>query len=222
MAILTADQIYALCRQVGFDANEAVTATAVALFESAGGNTEAVNKANNDGSTDYGLFQINSIHWPKSGGPSVLKDPVVSAKFAYQLFLGRGRKFTDWVAFNTGAYRKYMSVAMQAAAKFNGEPFDPNAPGSFEPGPGSVSDGPSTGDANPTDRLPSCNPIDIGGGIKIPDFACEMQNAVVQWKDAHVANYLFVLAGLGVASIGLFSVFVSSRSAVATAVQSGV
>lgn len=56
--------------------------------------------ANYDGIADHGLFQLH--------GMDVI-DPAENVRLAYTVkYVGAGRKFTPWVAFNTGAYLKYL------------------------------------------------------------------------------------------------------------------
>src|SRR5580765_3720499 len=66
--ILSDAQIYNYARLAGFSAADRIMATAVALAES-GGNAHIVNDKNNDGSYDFGLMQINSVH---ASNPAVL------------------------------------------------------------------------------------------------------------------------------------------------------
>lgn len=56
--------------------------------------------ANYDGVADHGLFQLHGI---------AVTDPAENIRIAYTVkYLGAGRKFTPWVAYNTGAYLKYL------------------------------------------------------------------------------------------------------------------
>lgn len=95
---LSYGQIVALCKAQGFP--DPYLAAAVAMAES-GGNTCAKN-TNTDGSTDRGLFQINSVN----GSLSVynLKQNIANA---FKISNG-GRSWSPWVTFQTGAYRKYL------------------------------------------------------------------------------------------------------------------
>lgn len=78
---------------------------AIALAES-GGRTQALNTSNRNGSTDHGLFQINSVHkalleqydW---------KDPVQNAKMALRIYRDAGSKWTPWSVYKSGSYRKF-------------------------------------------------------------------------------------------------------------------
>lgn len=112
MATLPPEVIYGLNYFVGFNRQESTTMTAIVIAES-GGNTDA----RNPGGTGVGLYQINpkahGANWENDG-----RNPIKSAQFAYKLFVGRGRKFTDWEAFTNGAYLKHMPKATQGFQKF--------------------------------------------------------------------------------------------------------
>lgn len=108
MPILSASQIAQVAANAGFKGNGLVVAVAVALAES-GGNTEAVDHDSN-GSTDYGLWQINSVHGVTQ---SAMFDPVQNAAEAYNLSSG-GSNWSPWVTFTTGAYVGHLPAAQSA------------------------------------------------------------------------------------------------------------
>lgn len=63
---------------------------------------------NNNGSVDYGLMQINSIHADMVGGDlEQLYKPEVNMKIAYSLSRG-GTDWTPWSAYNNGSYRTFL------------------------------------------------------------------------------------------------------------------
>lgn len=63
---------------------------------------------NRDGSVDYGLMQINSIHADMVGGDlESLRDPEVNIRVAYSLSRG-GTDWTPWSAYNNGKYLKWL------------------------------------------------------------------------------------------------------------------
>lgn len=109
---LTPGQIANWAQQAGFSGPDLTTAIAVALAES-GGNTDAVNH-NSNGSTDYGVWQINSVH-----ADLFNKYPqwwsVENADMAYEIYKAAGNKFTPWTTYTSGAYQKFMTQAAQAA-----------------------------------------------------------------------------------------------------------
>lgn len=94
------DELVALAARHDFpDPN---LAAAVAMAES-GGDQAAVN-ANDDGSVDRSLWQINSIH---GFDPVRLFDADYNADAAYSVS-GGGTDWTPWVTFNSGAYLDFL------------------------------------------------------------------------------------------------------------------
>jgi hypothetical protein len=84
---------------------------AIALAES-GGETTATNK-NPNGTTDYGLWQINSVHDSllKTGAWS---DPKANFRMAMVLYDSKGGKFTDWTTYKAGLYAPFLPAAQKA------------------------------------------------------------------------------------------------------------
>lgn len=108
---LTDVQIASWARTSGFASlNDIITAVAIALAE-AGGEIAATH-TNLNGTVDYGVWQINSIHtnlfdqypewWTISNGA-----------MAYAVFQGSGWK--AWTTYTSGAYQLYMGRARAAA-----------------------------------------------------------------------------------------------------------
>lgn len=63
---------------------------------------------NKDGTVDYGLMQINSIHADMVGGNlERLRDPEVNIKVAYSLSRS-GTDWTPWTAYKNGSYKKWL------------------------------------------------------------------------------------------------------------------
>lgn len=109
---LNAQQIAGYAVAAGFPPDQIATATAVALAES-GGDTNATNK-NSNGSVDYGLWQINTVHGSLLNQGDKF-NPLDNAKMALRVYAGAGNKWTPWTVYNTGSYRAQMSVASLAA-----------------------------------------------------------------------------------------------------------
>ena len=110
---LNAQQIAGYAQAAGFPPQEIETATAVALAES-GGETTATNK-NTNGSIDYGLWQINTVH----GSLLTQGDkfnPLDNARMAYTVWNGAGKKWTPWTVYKTGAYLAQKGAATLGAA----------------------------------------------------------------------------------------------------------
>lgn len=119
MPKLSIKQIYDLNTSVGFDQSDAVIMTAIVLAES-GGDTTARNAAG----TGVGLYQINpkahGAEWNLKG-----QDPQASAKFAFQLYQGRGGKgsqnrFVDWEAFTNNKFMDHIIDVLMATGKPQG------------------------------------------------------------------------------------------------------
>lgn len=72
-----------------------------------GGNPNAYNSSNYNGTNDAGLMQINSIH-VTSGliGDKDRFNPELNIKAAYAIYLGSG--FGAWSAFNNKSYERYL------------------------------------------------------------------------------------------------------------------
>ena len=103
--------------RAGFRDDDLVTAVAVALAES-GGDPRANNAGlNNNGSVDYGLWQINSVHGPNLDS---IYDPYENAQWAYKVFTGRDNSWEPWSAFNNGKHLRFLDQARQAVAGFTG------------------------------------------------------------------------------------------------------
>lgn len=126
MPTLSDRQIAGAASAAGFRGKSLVTAVAVALAES-GGNPQATNR-NTNGSGDYGLWQINSVHADllRSGTWS---DPYDNARMAFRVYSDAGQKFSPWVAYTTGRHLAYVGRARVAA----GNPSDDGARGAASP-----------------------------------------------------------------------------------------
>lgn len=106
--LLSPPAIADLARGAGFTGADIVTATAIALAES-GGNPSATH-LNSNGTIDYGLWQINSVHGSllSSGDWRV---PADNARMAHTIYAQAGNKFTPWSTFNSGAYKSKVAQA---------------------------------------------------------------------------------------------------------------
>jgi hypothetical protein len=127
MAKLSAQQIAGYALAAGFPATEIATATAVALGES-GGESTATNR-NSNGSYDYGLWQINTVHGPLLNQGNRF-DPLDNAKMAFTVWQRAGNKWTPWSVYKSGIYRTFLPTATLAAAKPDDVGNRPGAAGS--------------------------------------------------------------------------------------------
>jgi hypothetical protein len=127
MAKLSAQQIAGYALAAGFPPAEIPTATAIALGES-GGETTATNR-NSNGTYDYGLWQINTVHGPLlSQGDRF--NPADNAKMALTVWQRAGNKWTPWSVYKSGIYRTFLPTATLAAAKPDDISSQPGASGS--------------------------------------------------------------------------------------------
>lgn len=112
MSKLSAAQIAEAAHNAGFyPASVLSVAVAIALAES-GGETTATNK-NTNGSTDFGLWQINSVHADILRGGS-WSNPQDNAIMAHRVYADAGNRFTPWTTYTSGRYLAFMSVARAA------------------------------------------------------------------------------------------------------------
>lgn len=103
---LDAAAIGAIAYRVGWRGDDINIAVAVARAES-DWNPRATN-ANTNGSVDYGLFQINSIHAAILAGGN-WANPQENAKMAFQVWTDAGGKWGPWVTYWSGSYRKFLT-----------------------------------------------------------------------------------------------------------------
>lgn len=116
---IIADDVIAGCAMfdAGFPMGEIATAIAVALAESSpSGNCNSISPPNDNGTYDYGLWQINSVH------ADILSqgnwaNPHDNAKMAKQIWQAAGGKWSPWSAYNNGRYRMYLERANFAILK---------------------------------------------------------------------------------------------------------
>lgn len=110
MAVVSDSDIAGLAIRAGFPADQIATAVAVALAES-GGRSDAEGH-NTNGSTDYGLWQINTIHGVTRAD---MFDPAKNAAKAYYVFHAAKDRWTPWSVFKNGRYRPFLARGAVAA-----------------------------------------------------------------------------------------------------------
>lgn len=121
MATLTAAQVAALVKKVGFPADVQVTMVAVCRAES-GYRVDALNP-----SSASGLFQILwSVH-KKYDQRKLLSDAEYNTRAALDIYRSQGLK--AWTAYTNGAYQKYVNEARQAVAQSANVTGSPVLPG---------------------------------------------------------------------------------------------
>lgn len=104
--VLDSKAIGALAYRAGFRDQNISIAVAVAHAES-GVNPRATNR-NENGSVDYGLMQINSIHEAILAGGN-WADPGDNLVMAFKIWTDAGDSWLPWVTFWTGSYRQYLT-----------------------------------------------------------------------------------------------------------------
>jgi hypothetical protein len=107
MTDYTYAQLKQLWIQNGGNPAAADIAAAVAMAES-GGDSNATN-SNTNGSTDRGLWQINSVH-----GSQSTFDVTGNVKAAINIS-GNGTNWSPWVTYVSGAFRKFLSPTTAAS-----------------------------------------------------------------------------------------------------------
>lgn len=109
---LTMEQIGALAYNAGIlTQNNLTIAIAIAQAESSGV-VNATHK-NGDGSTDYGLWQINSVH--KQFSASQLVSSASYNATAMVVVSGGGANWLPWTTYTSGIYRQFVNQANVAA-----------------------------------------------------------------------------------------------------------
>jgi cell wall-associated NlpC family hydrolase len=122
---LTAAQIAQLVKQAGFPQEVHVTMVAIALAES-GGRVEVISPFNSNGSKDYGLFQINSVHG--YSGRDLTADAAFNTRCAKAIYDRQGLR--AWSVYNNGKYQAHMNAARQGVAQAAGVTGNASVPSS--------------------------------------------------------------------------------------------
>lgn len=128
-------------KAAGFPDGELVTAVAVAFAESQF-NQNAINRSNRNGSADYGVWQINSVHnFPEIANGS-WRDVKVNAQLAHRVWRSQG--WNAWSVYrpsDTLGYARYLA-ARPAAVGFVAAAVGAGAAAAGAVGtPGAIADG---------------------------------------------------------------------------------
>lgn len=103
-------------KAAGFPDSQLVTAVAVAYAESSF-NATAVNRSNSNGSVDYGLWQINSVHGYPEITSGAWRDPKTNAQMAKRVWDKQG--WAAWSVYrpsDTVGYARYLAARPAAVA----------------------------------------------------------------------------------------------------------
>jgi hypothetical protein len=151
--VIGEDELAGILRQVGFDEATVPKMVCTAKYESSF--HEQATNSNTNGTTDYGVFQINSIHVGSTAGcpgsAQELLDATTNAQCALGVFNIQG--LDAWVAYKS--HRAECDAASAPAA-------DPNAAPAADP-----SASPST-DPNAPPADPNAPPADPSAGTGAP------------------------------------------------------
>lgn len=109
---LSGTEIARLARAAGFPDAHLAIAVAVAMAESAG--YPNATHLNTNGSTDFGVWQINTVHSALLAG-GVWCVPAQNAAMAHSVWTTAGGSWTPWTTYNSGSYLTHLAVANQAA-----------------------------------------------------------------------------------------------------------
>ena len=111
---LTAAQVAQTAWGVGFHGGALVNAVAIADAES--GFVLEATHVNTGGSTDYGLWQINTYYHPEYNASQLLSSASYNATAAYNISgAASDASWTQWTTFLNGAFVSYLTVARNAA-----------------------------------------------------------------------------------------------------------
>lgn len=108
---LTPQEAAGAMRDAGWPRELWPVMVAIAKAES-GLRIDAVGGPNSNGTYDYGLLQINSVH--KYDKDRLLTDPIFNAKAGLSIWHGQGLR--AWTTYSSGAYRQYLPLGQQGAA----------------------------------------------------------------------------------------------------------
>ena len=106
---VTPSQMAAALRRAGFPIVVIPVMIAIGLAES-GGNVHATH-ANNNGTIDYGVWQVNSVHGFNPDTLLTLDGNASAAKAVYDK-----QGLHAWSTYNSGSYRKFLATGQQGAA----------------------------------------------------------------------------------------------------------
>jgi Lysozyme like domain len=111
MTPLSMDQIAQYAYNAGFRGKDLSVAVAVSKAENRTSDPSATHR-NANGTTDTGLWQINSSNYPVDA----MKDPTANARAAYVL-AHNARGWRNWTTYNAGIYLLWLPQAEVAAQR---------------------------------------------------------------------------------------------------------
>lgn len=193
---ITAAERYQLAREAGFSPPDAIVMTAISLAECANCDMSS-GTPNNNGTTDNGLWQINSSHgW--SG--NYLADPLNNARAAYQVWKAQG--FKGWCTYPGGCggqpgvsnWNALLTSATVAAGQV-----DPSAPAQINSG-GDTTD--TTDTTTPASSGNVTGSVTAGTSIAAPSlFGSQALGTLVAHLTSQGFWWAVLLFGLALAGI---------------------
>lgn len=113
MTALSASQMASALSNAGFTNQDIAIGVAIGLAES-GGDPSATNH-NTNGSTDFGVWQINSVHADilAQGNWADVND---NAKMAHAVWQSAGGSWKPWATFTQGSYLRFLSEGQSGAS----------------------------------------------------------------------------------------------------------
>jgi hypothetical protein len=99
-----------------------LVAIEVSLAENGSSDPQKVSGPNSDGSYDYGLWQINSVHFDKFSQASLLT--VDGNAHAMDVLSNHGKTWTAWATYNSGAYKVKGATKISGLIANNLDSFD--------------------------------------------------------------------------------------------------
>ena len=114
-------QVISTAKANGWQSQDLVTAIAIVLTENGSLDAKAVGGPNGDGTFDFGLWQINSVHKPTEAQKF---NYAANTKLARRIYVDAKKSFTPWATYNDGSYGKNVPKAMAAMhemAKVSGD-----------------------------------------------------------------------------------------------------
>ncbi|MDQ3816096.1 MAG: hypothetical protein M3362_00210 [Acidobacteriota bacterium] len=86
-------------------------ALAISQAENGSRKCDRASKPNKNGTIDYGVFQINSVHLKKGWKLSELKDCYKNVDYAYEIYKASG--WNPWSTYKNGAYKKFLQLSLK-------------------------------------------------------------------------------------------------------------
>lgn len=155
--------IYQALINAGIPSSDAGTLTQISGAESGYGASQ-IGAANRNGTTDYGLFQVNSGAWPQLN-PSSLVDAPLATQASAAATVYKQQGLGAWSTYNSGAYQNFSTG--QSSAGMSGAPSGAATGTSptygFDPSTGTYSIPMDPGGGNEGSTTPGATTANVAG-----------------------------------------------------------